>query len=226
MLGEFGAGPFVLLPKSRTSDGGIPANHSTIQWASGGEKGRGRLLGSLGHCEAEHGKTLRDKLVNLFLSGRLTATLLCELSTGITAAGGCGVEDLSGGIAKKNAARKVGSRLGLDVIKRECLEYYMVPQRYKRGKQAKQQPMALLPFHEALSRSFARYPTEYLKHVDDPHCLANNFYSHESVVELGPKRCIPLRLFVDGASLDNQATIINILLASPRRQPPMKDYPI
>ena len=168
--------------------------------------------------EVAHGAILRDKLMRMFLAGELTASLLVELSILITQAGAHGLEDLGDHLSStKNAARRVARLAGLDVIKEECIQTFNVPQRGKKSQMAKPQPMAFVPFHEALSRSFARYPEEFLKHVREPESLAENFYKHPSVREFGADRCIPLRLFVDGAKLDEQASQINISMAPPLR---------
>ena len=154
--------------------------------------------------------------MNMFLAGHLTATRLIELCGLITKAGGCGVADLGKELGmSKNAARRVGSVIGLPIIKNECLQFYSVPQHARKGQRAKKLPMPFLPFYEALSRSFARHPDEYIKHVREPSSLTPSFYSHPSVQELGAHRCIPLRLFVDGAQLDKQVSTINISMAAP-----------
>eukprot|EP00959_Pyramimonas_sp_CCMP1952_P027866 584631-Pyramimonas_sp.AAC.1 len=79
--------------------------------------------------------------------------------------------------------------------------------------------MAFVPFHEALSRSFSRHPQEYLKHLGDPDSLAGSFHNHPSVRRYGAQRCIPLRMFVDGAKLDEQASQLNMTVASQLRLP-------
>ncbi len=148
----------------------------------------------------------------MYLAGRLTAKLLLELCTLITQAGGIGVRDLARELRHgKNAARCVAQRVGIDTIKRECLVYYPIPQHARKGKPTKILPLPIIPFHEALSRSFAKKPEEFLKHVQHPECLAPNFYKHPSVIKYGADRCIPLRLFIDYAKLDQAVSTLNVL---------------
>ena len=135
----------------------------------------------------------------MYLAGRLTAKLLLELCTLITHAGGIGVQDL---------ARDL--RVGIDTIKRECLVYYPIPQNAKKGRPTKILRLPIIPFHEALSRSFAKKPEEFLKHVKHPECFAPKFYNHPSVIKYGADRCIPLRLFIDYAKLDQAVSTLNV----------------
>ena len=49
-----------------------------------------------------------------------------------------------------------------------------------------------------------------MMHADDSKLLCDNFYKHETVLQNGSEACFPIRLFVDGAKLDEGATTLNI----------------
>ena len=158
-----------------------------------------------------HAAELRNMLVNLFLDGALTSSMLVELSLKITRTGGVGVEDFARDLQhKKNSYKVVDNVIGRHIIKQECLIYPVIPQNVRRGKKAKRVRLAMLPFYEVMSREFKKHTAEYMVHASDPTLLCDNFHRHLVVQEHGSARCLPIRLFVDYAKLDNQVSTLNI----------------
>ena len=160
------------------------------------------------------GVELRRHLRDEFAAGEIRASKLAILAYKIRNAGGQGVSDLAcNPKCKHNASRKVANAFGLQEIEESMLLDVTVPLFCKGRKRAVLQKMSLLPFYEHLHRYFLKDERPFMRHIETPDLLCDNFYTHEVVQRLGPEMCFPLRLNFDFAQLNNKNSTLNVFVS-------------
>ena len=152
----------------------------------------------------------------MFASGLMTAGALTNLAMMITRAGGQGLEDLAKDPTSlgRNAARFLQTRVGIKAIITHLLLHIQVPLQTKRGIKASRQPLPILPIYEVFAAMFDEKKKQYMKHLEQPDLLCDNFYTHEKVLEYGAHKCFPVRLFIDFGRFDRFQSTLNIYVCS------------
>ena len=164
-----------------------------------------------GPAGPDYPQLLRDNLLGLFFGGELSAAKLVKLCMLIERSKGAGVDDLARDIKyDKNAAAVVCKSLGGCDVRRHCLHHTVMPVNTRRGRLADRQAVATVPFYEVVALRFARDEALLFRHREQPDLLCDNFYDHDVVKGSTPELVMPMRLFVDYATLDGQATTLNI----------------
>ena len=155
-----------------------------------------------------------SELQNWQNNNKKTTSKLGVLAFKICNAGGNGVSDLAcQPNATHNAARKVANAFGLADIESSMLLDVTVPLFCKGRKRGVKQQMSILPFYEHLHQYFLKDERPFMKHIETPDLLCDNFYTHEVVQRLGPERCFPLRLSFDFGKLNNKNSTLNVYVS-------------
>lgn len=164
----------------------------------------------------------RRLLINLYLSGEMSAQRVIRIAYLATKSGASGCEQFGKDIKhNKNCARLLHHVLRYDEVRAECLHTTTMPlgRGGRRKRQAVLKEVSTIPVFEVFARQFSKEPETFLEHRKDPDLLCDNFHSHDLVSKYGAGQGIPCRIFADFAVLDGQATQLNIQRL--RRTPPL-----
>ena len=111
------------------------------------------------------------------------------------------------------SSRKVNDEIGVKAIQNGVLSRVQIPQHSKKMKRALLQDIHILYPHVFFNRDFNKHPDAYMYHTKNPDSLCESFYSHDLVVQHGPNRVWPGRLFFDFAELDKATSTLNVFFS-------------
>ena len=162
---------------------------------------------------AHVGGGFRRMLINMYLSGEMTAKKVVRIAFLAMKSGATGCEEFAKDIKHdRNCSRLLRSVLRFEEVASECLHSTEMPVNRSRPelkRRAVRKSVSTIPVFEVFARQFSRDPHSFLAHRTDPDLLCDNFYSHDLVSRYGAHQGIPCRIFADFAVLDRQALRIS-----------------